>query len=260
MNESPLVSVIVTTYNREELLLKTIKSIQKQTFRNFELIVVDNYSDYPFLENINSLSDDRIRAFQNLNDGVIAINRNFGLNKARGKFVAFCDDDDYWEADKLEKQINAVEKSEKDKVIVYTDARCFDENHDYIQQNKQITGLKNLVSEANIFFSSILVTFPQAIRFAEGKEYFAIEDYKFSLDLHYHGYTFIHVPSPLINYRLHISAASQGNSVVSNFRRIFILTYLLLKYENKKENLALFGKHIFILSAKIMAKLILRKD
>ena len=100
-NTFPTISVIVTTYNRKEFLLETVKSILNQTVSDFELIVVDNFSDYDFFQEMNILNDDRIRAFQNNNDGIIARNRNFGIKKARGEFIAFCDDDDYWAKDKL---------------------------------------------------------------------------------------------------------------------------------------------------------------
>ena len=67
----PLVSIIVTTYNRRDLLTNTIDSILNQTYKNFELIVVDNFSDYDFLSHIKSYIDERIRSFQNSNDGII---------------------------------------------------------------------------------------------------------------------------------------------------------------------------------------------
>ena len=80
---SPLVSVIVTTYNRKILLKETINSILCQTFKDFELIVVDNYSDYDFYNFIDSFNDNRILPFQNNNNGNIALNRNHGIKKAK---------------------------------------------------------------------------------------------------------------------------------------------------------------------------------
>ena len=88
---SPLISVIVTTYNRKRLLKQTLDSILNQTFTDFELIVVDNYSDYNFISYIKSFNDKRIKSFQNKNNGVIAVNRNYGIIKAQGKYIAFCD-------------------------------------------------------------------------------------------------------------------------------------------------------------------------
>ena len=107
----PKVSVIVTNYNRKDILAETIHSILNQTFTDFELIVVDNFSDYDFFEHINSFNDTRIRAFQNQNNGIIAVNRNFGIKKAKGEYIAFCDDDDTWAKNKLEVVIDHIKKN-----------------------------------------------------------------------------------------------------------------------------------------------------
>jgi len=111
INDIPLVSVIVTTYNRKNLLKNTIDSILNQTYKIFELIVVDNCSDYDFISQIKSFNDERIRLFQNANDGIIAVNRNFGIKQSKGKYIAFCDDDDIWLPKKLEKQTNYIVNS-----------------------------------------------------------------------------------------------------------------------------------------------------
>ena len=102
------VSVIVTTFNRKLFLTEALNSILNQTFKDFELIIVDNYSDYDFIAHINSFKDKRIRAYQNENNGVIAVNRNFGLKKAKGEYLAFCDDDDIWFKEKLKRQMKIV--------------------------------------------------------------------------------------------------------------------------------------------------------
>ncbi|SDM84147.1 Glycosyltransferase, GT2 family [Pedobacter steynii] len=104
----PKISVVVTTYNRSELLRETVSSILSQTFTDFELIVVDNYSNYNFLELIGSFNDERIKAYQNVNNGIIAINRNYGIKLAAGEYIALCDDDDLWEPTKLEDQLSVM--------------------------------------------------------------------------------------------------------------------------------------------------------
>ena len=65
---NPLVTVIVTTYNRKELLKKTINSILNQTYKNFEFIIIDNFSKYDFFSYIKSFNDPRINAYQNNNN------------------------------------------------------------------------------------------------------------------------------------------------------------------------------------------------
>ena len=99
--ENPKVSVIVTTFNRQKFLLRTLMSIVNQTYKNLEIIVVDNYSNYDFFGLIKSIGDSRIKAYQNQNHGIVAKNRNFGSKVSTGSFLAFCDDDDFWFKDKI---------------------------------------------------------------------------------------------------------------------------------------------------------------
>ena len=113
-NENPLVSVIVTTYNRKQFLKECLDSIFNQTFTDFELIVVDNYSNYDFFAFIESFADKRIRPYQNINNGIIAVNRNYGIRKARGKYIAFCDDDDWWYPEKLSEMVKIINSSNAD--------------------------------------------------------------------------------------------------------------------------------------------------
>jgi glycosyltransferase involved in cell wall biosynthesis len=101
----PKVSVIVTTYNRKDELKRTIDSILNQSYIDFEIIVVDNFSNYNFIEFINTYKSEKIIPIQNSNHGIIAVNRNIGIENARGEFIAFCDDDDWWTSDKLEESI-----------------------------------------------------------------------------------------------------------------------------------------------------------
>jgi glycosyltransferase involved in cell wall biosynthesis len=107
----PRITIIVTTYNRRQLLEETLNSILNQTYSDFELIVVDNNSNYDFIDFISCFRDARIKPYQNCNGGNIALNRNFGIQKASGEFIAFCDDDDVWELDKLQSQINAFDSN-----------------------------------------------------------------------------------------------------------------------------------------------------
>ena len=75
-------SVVVTTYNRRFLLKETLDSILAQTYKDFELIVVDNHSDYEFFDFIGTFNDPRIKPYRNENGGIISVNRNFGIEKS----------------------------------------------------------------------------------------------------------------------------------------------------------------------------------
>lgn len=103
----PLVSIIMPAYNAEKYLDDSIKSVMNQTYKNWELLIVDDCSTDNTCSLIRSYSesDDRIKAFElSYNQGA-AKARNFAIEKARGGFIAFLDIDDVWEITKLTKQI-----------------------------------------------------------------------------------------------------------------------------------------------------------
>jgi len=99
----PLVTVIITTYNREIYLETAIKSVILQTYRNIEIIIVDDGSDTNYGQQICNKYP-KIKYFYKLNGGVSSA-RNFGIRKAKGEYIAFLDDDDFWGKSKIEKQI-----------------------------------------------------------------------------------------------------------------------------------------------------------
>lgn len=96
-----LISIILPTYNRAELLEIAIKSVIEQTYKNWELIIVDNNSTDKTDEIIDKYKNDKIHVLKIDNNGSIAKSRNKGILYARGKFIAFLDSDDSWHKDKL---------------------------------------------------------------------------------------------------------------------------------------------------------------
>ena len=90
------VSVIIPTYRRPEFLRKAIESVLRQTFRDFELIVVDDFSGGNTSEVVRTFTDTRIRFVQHKTRRGGAVARNTGIGKAQGKYIAFLDDDDEW--------------------------------------------------------------------------------------------------------------------------------------------------------------------
>ena len=100
----PRVSVVVPTYNARALLAETLAAILAQTFADFELIVVDDGSTDDTAGYLATITDARLRVIRQANAGVGAA-RNRGIDAARGEFVAFCDHDDLWTADKLATQV-----------------------------------------------------------------------------------------------------------------------------------------------------------
>lgn len=107
-----LVSIIMPSYNCTCFVKETIRSVQAQTYKNWELIFVDDCSNddtISIVENLQ-LSDKRIRAFQNKRNSGAAVSRNNALLEAKGRWIAFLDSDDLWEPEKLEKQVRFMEE------------------------------------------------------------------------------------------------------------------------------------------------------
>lgn len=131
-NEEALVSVIITTYKRPvEVLKRALKSVLAQTYKNFEVFVVNDCpEDVQGCEAIKKMIDDfddkRILYIQNEKNSGACVARNNGIAHAKGKYVSFLDDDDEWLPEKIEKQ---VEGFYSDKVglvyspFYYTDKR-----------------------------------------------------------------------------------------------------------------------------------------
>lgn len=102
-----LVSAIITTHNRKELLNRAIQSVEQQTYKRIELIVVDDAST----DGTDVVCENRpftyIRISQQESKGGNYA-RNVGIKAAKGEYCAFLDDDDYWMPDKIEKQVNLI--------------------------------------------------------------------------------------------------------------------------------------------------------
>ncbi|MBW4641974.1 MAG: glycosyltransferase [Goleter apudmare HA4340-LM2] len=108
----PKTSVIIPAYNAEKTIAETIESVQKQTFSDFELIVINDGSKDRTVEIVETIQDERLQIFSYENGGV-PVARNRGISYATGEFIAFLDADDLWTADKLELQLMALEQNPK---------------------------------------------------------------------------------------------------------------------------------------------------
>lgn len=105
-------SVVIPTYNRADCIRRCIDSVLNQTCQDFEIVVVDNYSDDTTSEIIQSYNNPRIRFFQNHNHGIIAVSRNKGVKEAHGEWICFLDSDDWWCCNKLQELKKRIEQSD----------------------------------------------------------------------------------------------------------------------------------------------------
>lgn len=121
-----LVSIIMPNYNSDMYIKKTIDSVLAQTYKNWELIIVDDCSTDNSLKIVNSFNDARIKIIKNEVNSGAAVSRNNALRVAEGKWIAFLDSDDLWTSEKLEKQISFM--VDDDLLFSYTDYDVVDEN------------------------------------------------------------------------------------------------------------------------------------
>lgn len=103
---SHLVTVIIPTYNRKEYLETAISSVANQTYKNIEILIIDDGSENNYAESIcNKFLN--CTYFYKENGGLSSA-RNFGIKKAKGDYIAFLDDDDFWGISKIEKQVKIL--------------------------------------------------------------------------------------------------------------------------------------------------------
>ena len=105
----PILSVIITAFNDGDFLIEAVRSIQRQTFRAWEIILVDDGSTGRTREVVASIiNEPGVRVVRQVNQGA-SVARNTGLQLARGKYVGFLDGDDLWHPEKAAKQVAVLE-------------------------------------------------------------------------------------------------------------------------------------------------------
>ena len=135
-DSTPLVSVIIPTFNHANLLGKALESVINQTYGNWEAIVVDNQSTDETNQVIGKFKNSRIQYLKISNGGIIAKSRNLGINVAKGEWIAFLDSDDWWTKDKLEICLKNVD--EKIDFIYHKLEIIYDNANSYFKTKKNI--------------------------------------------------------------------------------------------------------------------------
>jgi glycosyltransferase involved in cell wall biosynthesis len=207
----PLISVIIPAYNAQKTIRETIESVLNQTFKDFELIVIDDGSQDSTVEIVSAFSDPRLRLFSYPNAGVSAT-RNRGLAQANSEFISFLDADDLWTPDKLEAQLKALQANPQ-AAVAYSWTDWIDESSQFLRPGGRIT------VNGNVYDKLLLRDFVesgsnplirrQALAQVGGFEQSVspAEDWDMWLRLAA-CYEFVIVPSPQILYRISPGSAS----------------------------------------------------
>ncbi|MCR4902551.1 MAG: glycosyltransferase [Butyrivibrio sp.] len=152
-----LVSIIMPSYNTAQYITDSIKSIQAQTYDNWELIIVDDCSTDNSIDVIKAFNDPRIILLKNAKNSGAALSRNYALREAKGRWIAFLDSDDIWAPEKLERQIQFM--MENNYAFTFTDYRiCLNgEWMPYINTGPMIVNKRKMYDYC--YFSTITVMY-----------------------------------------------------------------------------------------------------
>jgi teichuronic acid biosynthesis glycosyltransferase TuaG len=211
--DSYLISIIVPVYNCQDFLSATIESVIAQTYKNWELFIIDDCSlDNSFeIATSYQLKDERIKVLKNKSNSGQAFARNQGLDIANGRFIAFLDSDDLWHPQKLE--IHLKECLDKRLAFSYSDFELIDERSNSMEiQMKPSNNLSfqkflkyNPVGCLTIFYDREQAKY---LRFVEDKVYQSIEDNIFCAEMFKKEIRYGKIPSVLAYYRIRDNSSS----------------------------------------------------
>jgi glycosyltransferase involved in cell wall biosynthesis len=234
-NLKPLVSVQICTYNRADLINQAIQSVLNQTYKNIEVIVMDDASIDKTEEVVKNFNDQRIKYFKNSKNFGIAKNRNLSVEKSNGKYIAILDSDDFWNDNKkLENQIKFLEEN-PGYAVVGTQTNLVNMNGEKIGEIKSAKTDKKIRSKIllqNQFVNSSTVILRKVI-IESGKynpEYLPNDDYDLFLRIG-KNHKFANLPDFSTSYRI-------GNvSYMSNKKLAAKIHHKIIKrYKNDYPN------------------------
>jgi len=183
-----IVAVIIPTYNHAHFLKKAIDSLIAQSLKNWEAIIINNYSTDNTVELVQSYQDKRLKLINFNNNGVIAASRNVGLKATNAPYVAFLDSDDFWYADKLEKCVRLLTDDVCDIVCNSEDLIENDKKVDVWHHGPENKATyRSMLIKGNCFSTSAMMLKRELLNnigfFREDPQFITAEDYDLWLRL-----------------------------------------------------------------------------
>lgn len=215
-NNCELISIIMPAYNSEKHIKKSIESVLNQSYKYWELIIIDDGSNdkTKSIIELEKKKDSRIRLYFNSSNIGVSETRNRGVNLASGKWIAFLDSDDMWQSEKLEQQLKIA--SDKGARFIFTGASYIDVN------SKAFNGIFNVpkvvcynhLKKHNVISCSSVLIEKQLMNQVkmEGDEMH--EDYAAWLKILKTGVCAYGLNQPLLIYRIS-SESKSGNKIKS---------------------------------------------
>ncbi len=151
-----LISIVMPSYNTGKYIAESIKSVLAQTYKDWELLIVDDCSVDNTDAIVAEFHDTRIRYFKNEKNSGAAVSRNRALREAKGKWIAFLDSDDLWHPNKLETQLSFMKK--RGYAFTFTDYRiCLNgEWMPYINIGPNIVNKRKMYNYCYFFTSTVI--------------------------------------------------------------------------------------------------------
>tara|TARA_B110001452_G_C15211247_1_gene420126 strand:- start:1014 stop:1763 length:750 start_codon:yes stop_codon:yes gene_type:complete len=224
-----LVSIIIPYYKKKSFFKKTIDSVKKQSYKNFEIILIyddKNQSDLSFVKTVLKNIKNKKIIINKKNLGV-GISRNRGISMSKGKYYAFLDADDIWERNKLIKQIKFMKLNNLD--FSYSDYSVINEKDSLIKKIKspKIIKFKDLLFSCDIALSSVIInsTLLKKEKFPNIK---TKEDYLLWLKLSKKSVKMMSVGENLISWRK--TKNSLSSSIEQKLKDAFLVYNKYLKF------------------------------
>ena len=224
---NPFISIIMPVFNGEKTISNSIQSVLNQTYKNWELILIDDGSSEQTISIIQSYihQDSRIIFLQNRQNLGVSYTRNKGIAKSSGNWIAFLDSDDQWHPDKLKKQVHVIQKN-SDVDLVYTGSSFIHpsgKRSEYILQVPKTISYHTLLKQNIISCSSVLIRKKLAQRYPMKRDEMH-EDYAVWLQILRDGYYAYGINEPLLWYQL------SNNSKSGDKKKAAVMTFKVYRF------------------------------
>ena len=230
-----MVSVIIPAYNRENTIERAVMSVLNQTYKDLELIVVDDCSKDNTVEVLKSIEDDRLKIIELEKNSGACVARNVGIENAQGDYIAFQDSDDEWLLDKLEKQMAIFEKEKVDLVFCAFNRFGLGEDLTYPKLPEGIVERKVLLEDSRISTQTLIGKKECFEKIKFDPEMPRLQDYDITIRLS-KKYRIYFVNQPLVNMYVQNDSISKNNDKLIKAESMILSKYKddVEKYEDFK--------------------------
>lgn len=234
MTNQPLVSILMNCYNGEKYLKEAIDSVYAQTYKDWEIIFVDNCSIDESSPIAKSYDDGRLKYYKTERNILLGAARNWGLQYVSGEFLAFLDTDDIWYSNKLEKQLEVIDDNI---AFVYSPVIQINDKGEFLRETKinKKNDFKSLLERYDINMHTTLINLKLVkVKFNEELSY--CPDYELFMSIVSENKKFVFINLPLVKYRIHANSLSTKTADIQ-------MKEIVLVLEKLKSNISLYNEY-----------------